>query len=392
MPEHRAGGLSVDVGEQSTNIARRVRGTAVTLGPALRLFIWSRLAMWLLAAGTLLLFESHLNPDRDRSGVGDLEDAGRVIDVWARWDSGWYLRIAEDGYSWPSSTPAFFPLYPLLMRALGTVLGGHDLLAGVIVSTAASAVAFVLLHRLARPGLGERGASLTVAYLAVFPTTLFLAAVYGESLFLALAVAVFVLTERGRAGWSAVVAGLALLTRAQGVALLPVVAIAGWRRGGPWEAARAVAVSVAVFLAYPLTLWLWIDRPLAFLDGQRVWDRHLSPLGPLGGIVAAIGEGDAVGLGFVAVTVPLAIVAWRRFGAAYGSYAVIAIALPMSFPSDRLGGLYSFPRFALVAFPCLMALAWLTARRPLAAGLYGLASAALLSYYVVRWSLWHWVA
>jgi hypothetical protein len=369
-----------------------VRGAAVTLGPALKLFLWSRLAMWALAAGTLLLFESHLDADRGRSGFGDLEDVGRVVDVWARWDSGWYLRIAEDGYSWPSSTPAFFPLYPLLMRALGIVLGGHELLAGVVVSTAASAAAFVLLHRLATARLGGRGGSLTVVSLAIFPTALFLAAVYGEALFLALAIGVFVLAERGRAGSSAVVAGLALLTRAQGVALLPVVAVVGWRQGGPGAAARAVAVSAGIFLAYPLTLWLWIGHPLAFLDGQQVWDRHLSPLGPLGGIVAAIGEGDVVGLGFVGAMVPLAVAAWRRFGASYGSYALVALALPMSFPSDRLGGLYSFPRLALVAFPCLMALVWVTARRPVVLGLYTLASAALLSYYVVRWSLWHWVA
>ena len=48
---------------------------------------------------------------------------------------------------------------------------------------------------------------------------------------------------------------------------------------------------------------------------------------------------------------------WRWLGAAYGLYAVGALALPMALPSERLGGLYSFPRFALAAFPCLVVLA-----------------------------------
>jgi hypothetical protein len=66
----------------------------------------------------------HRNPDE----VGDW------FDVLARWDSDWYLRIAESGYRWPSSTPAFFPLYPVLVGGLGRVLGDRFLLAGVLVA------------------------------------------------------------------------------------------------------------------------------------------------------------------------------------------------------------------------------------------------------------------
>ncbi len=112
--------------------------------------MWSRLALWALAAATVLVFEDELNPNRDRWDSPRLHELGAVVDVWARWDSEWYLRIAESGYDWPSSTPAFFPLYPLLVGGLGRILGGQFLLAGLVVSLAACAVAFVLLYRLVR--------------------------------------------------------------------------------------------------------------------------------------------------------------------------------------------------------------------------------------------------
>ena len=39
---------------------------------------------------------------------------------WTNWDGGWYLAIAENGYTRTSA--AFDPLFPILIRALGTLL------------------------------------------------------------------------------------------------------------------------------------------------------------------------------------------------------------------------------------------------------------------------------
>jgi len=359
--------------------------------PALRIFVWSRLAIWALAAGTVLLFEDELNPSRGRWDTPRLHELGAAVDVWARWDSNWYLRIAESGYSWPSSTPAFFPGYPLLVAAVGRVLGDRFLLAGLLASLTACAVSFVLLHQLVRERLGPRDASRAVLYLAVFPTSFFLAAVYGESLFLALALATFVLAERGRLGWAVVVAGLALLTRAQGVALLPPLAIFAWRSERRPRNLALLLVPPAMFLAFPVTLEAWVGNGLAFVDAQRIWERSLAPLGPLGGLVQAIGEGDVVGPLLAVAMLALAVHAWRVLGAPYGTYALTALAIPMALPSERLGGLYSFPRFALVAFPCLVALAVLGRDRRIHVAAIAVLTAGL-AVGVVRWALWYWVA
>lgn len=358
--------------------------------PALRIFVWSRLALAALAAGTVLLFDDHLNPARGRWDSPRLHELGAALDVWARWDSEWYLRIAETGYAWPSSTPAFFPLYPLVVAGLGRVLAGHFLLAGLVVSLVACATAFVLLYRLVLVRLGAAEARRTVLYLALFPTSLFLGAVYGEALFLALAVATFALAERDRLGWAAVATGLALLTRPQGVALLPALALFAWRSGRRGDLAL-VAVPPAMFLAFPLALEAWIGHGLGFVDAQRVWERSPARLGPLGGLVQALGEGDLVGPALAVAMLALAVVAWRVLGAPYGTYAIGALAIPMALPSERLGGLYSFPRFALVAFPCLAALAVLGRNRRVHIVVI-LVLGAALAVNVVRWALWYWVA
>ncbi len=90
------------------------------------------------------------------------------------------------------------------MAGLGRVFFGHYVLAGLVVSLLAAAGCFVLLDRLATERLGVDGARRAVLYFAVFPMTLFLQAMYSESLFLLLALSAFALAEKKRfapAGW-----------------------------------------------------------------------------------------------------------------------------------------------------------------------------------------------
>lgn len=362
-----------------------------TAAPALRIFFWSRLALWAIAAVTVLAFESALNPERARWDSDRLHELGSVVDVWARWDSDWYLKIAEEGYSWPSSTPAFLPLYPLLVGGVGRILVDHYLLAGVIVSLAATAGAFVLLYRLALPRLDAEGARRAVLYLALFPTALFLGAVYSESLFLLLALATFALAERSRFGWAGAAAGLALLTRPAGLALLPALALFAWHSPQRVRALVRTALAPVLFLLYPLALWLWIERPLAFLDAQEtVWHRSVSPLGPLGGLWEAAKDPAIAEGAFLLVVVALSVHAWRHFGSPYGVYALTALALPLAAPADGRP-LLSITRFGLVVFPAVLALADLAARR----WVHVVAIAVCATWLVVsmvKWALWEWVA
>jgi hypothetical protein len=398
-----------------------VNGGQRGLWTPLEVFAWSRLALWVAALAAYLLFEPNVNPEVYRWESPYLHDLGWASDVWARWDSRWFLQIAEDGYSYPSFTPAFFPLYPALVGAVGRVLGGHYVLGGTIVSLAACAAAFVLLYRLGRVLLDEAAAVRAVLYLALFPTAIVLGAVYSESLYLALAIGAFLAAERGRFALSGGAAGLALLTRSAGVALLPALAIIAWRSRDRRRALVGLAVAPVSFLAYPLLLWLDIGRPFEFVSAQQDgWQRSLSPLGPAGGLwdgmragwagvqqLAAGADGQiywsaAAGdplrvaaqnleqLAFAALFVALAVLAWKRLGAPYGVFAVLSLAIPLSVPADDYP-LLSIQRFGLVIFPFFLALATLGAR-PRVHLLIVVTSALLLGVTAARWALWQWVA
>lgn len=357
----------------------------------------------MLAVAVLLAFGSYLQPEYRHYDSERLHELGRGIDVWARWDSDWYLRVAHGGYDGePSSTPAFFPLYPGLVALLGRILFDNFILAGVLLSLAACAVAFVLLYRLARERLGIAGGRRAVLYLALFPTALFLQAVYSESLYLALVLGAFVLAERGAFLGAGAAAGLAMLTRPVGIALLPALAVLAWRAADRRAALSRLAVSIPIAAAYPVLLGIWTQEPLGFLRAQDgIWERELSWLGPLGGILDGVAilfadrslHDTAINLyqlGFTLLFVALAVVVWRRFGTPFGLFTACSLAIPLSFPSERWP-LMSMSRFGLVIFPLVLALALLGTRPRVNVAILTL-SVILLAGSVVQWSLWRFVA
>jgi hypothetical protein len=369
--------------------------------PALEIFLWSRAAIWAAALLALYWFQPNRHPLADRWDSPVMHDLGSGIDVWARWDSAFFLRIAEHGYE--AGSAAFFPLYPLLVAGLGRVLLGHYVLAGVLISLACTLGSFVLLYRAAETRLGADGGRRAVLYLALFPMALFLQAVYSESLFLLLTLAAFLLAERGRWPAAGVVAGLAILTRPAGLALLPPLALLAWRSPSRRRALAGLLPAPLLFLAFPLVLWLQVDDPWAFADAQGIWHRHLSPAGPLGGIWEALTNWIPAGasrahalaengeaLAFLVLFVALTVVVWRRLGGPYGLFCALSLALPLSVPSDRWP-LLSLPRFGLVVFPFFLGLAWLGGRPRLHAAIVG-TSALLLGVAVTQWALWQWVA
>jgi hypothetical protein len=404
------------------------RGSAPTRpgrgpSPAVEIFLWSRAAIWAGAVFALLVFEPNRHPRAEEwDDPAVTRDLGLLTDVWARWDSVWFLRIAEDGYgSAERAAAAFYPAYPAAVGVAGRALGGHYVTAGILVSLAAALGAFVLLYRLAESRLGAEGARRAVLYLAIFPMAFFLQAVYSEALFLLLTVGAFLAAERGRFLGAGALTGLALLTRPAGFALLPALALLAWRAPQRGRALLSLAAAPAMFALYPLYLWREVGDPWAFMRAQGIWTRHLSAVGPLGGIWDGLRAGwagirqlasgsdahvywsavqnsdpDRVaalnlqGLAYLVLFGLLTVVAWRRFGAPYGLFCAASLAIPLSVPSERWP-LLSLPRFGLVVFPFFLALAWLGRSGRVHTAIVAV-SALLLGVSLAQWALWQWVA
>lgn len=383
------------------------------------IFLWSRVAVWLGALFALLTFPPNGNIHAlHRDDPTIVHDLGYLTDVWARWDSYWFIRIAHHGYEVASGAPAFYPLYPGLVAVAGRICGGHYVLGGLVVSLAATAGSFVLLRRLAALLVGEEAAHRSVLYLAVFPMSLFLQAVYSESVFLLAGLAAFLAAERRRFVVAGCCCGLALLARPTGVAVLLGVLVLAWHRRTIRDVAAVILPAVALFALFPITLWIERGRPFDFVHVERLWYRHTATLGPLGGLWDAartfgtsleqltLGSathtyGPSVGADhfaalnveatlFFVVAVTLSIVAWRVVGAAYGVMALIAVVAPVATPAiDQ--PLLSMPRFTLVAFPIFIALARVCSTPRAERAVVGV-SAALLGVATVQWALWQFVS
>ena len=182
------------------------------------------LTVHLLPKGTAFLANVLFPAARPRPFPMPFE-AAKFAETFAAWDSGWYFDIAQRGYYWsPSgqSSIAFFPLYPMLMRALAWPFGGGDRalwIAGIALSYACLFLGLAVLHRLtARTFGGDREtARRTLLYVAVFPFAYFFTQVYTESLFLLTSVSAVAAAVASRWGWAGLFGALAALTRPNGI-------------------------------------------------------------------------------------------------------------------------------------------------------------------------------
>lgn len=329
-----------------------------------------------------------------------------LVTAWERGDALWYLRIAESGYALDDGSAAFFPVYPLLVRALSAVNGGHPLAAGLVISNVACLAALVVLYLLTREEFDRETARRTVLYLALFPTALFLFSPHTESLFLLLSVTA-VYAARHRWWALAALAGAAAAgTRSVGVLLvvpLGLEAVAAARgSAGSWPRRLAgVGATAVVPLGLLGYLWFWQraagdwQRPI---EAQEFWQREAA--WPWETVAAGVREGfNYLGAypggyaqaDFLVVAVGLACAVWLlvRSRPTYSLYVLALLAVPLS---SMFGGrpFMSLPRFLVVMFPLFWALARITIRRGghelvVAASAMGLAVFTLLfasSYFI----------
>jgi hypothetical protein len=306
-------------------------------------------------------------------------------DPFTRYDAGWYYQIARNGYQFVVGGPsvgvgkpgkiAYFPVYPLLMRYAGRLFG-HSASAlyfgGIVVSWVAFVLAMVLLLRLAMLDADEDQAERAVYLAAIFPFAFFYGVVYTEATFLLFVLAAFYGFRRRWWIVGGVFGALATATRVNGILILPALAWIAWRQAEPKTSDRLqaglalalVACGIGAYSMYVYHLsghpfewaaaikrwgyypgglpWLALVRlvrtlathPIAYLAGE-----HAAPYDTLNGLT---------GLVFV-ISVPFV---WWRLGAAYGSYMLANLWLPLSSGQYEGMGRYCavlFPFFILVA-------------------------------------------
>jgi len=354
-------------------ISARPRIRTLALSPALReallAFSLSRALVWVSALLAVYLLPV-VRFQESAHDVPALSGAlGRPLGALARWDSVWYLSIAQSGYDGRSALTAFFPLYPVSIQAAA---GGSQspallLLAAYAVSAASFVVALTLLYRLVELELGARYARPVLALVALWPASFFFSAPYSESLFLALSIGTFYTARTGRFGLAAALSAGATATRPTGLLLLLPFAWMAWRAGR----LRWLGVAPIGALAFCLGLALAGMRPLGWFGVERGWGHVFK--GPAAGawdaaVAGVHGVGALLGSAPVdrvvaaensiyLVLLVLAVIAtvgiFRRLPPAYGIYTAASLVAAVSAPVDWQP-LMSFGRLLAVVFPIPM--------------------------------------
>lgn len=319
----------------------------------------------------------------------DMPTSWSALNMWSHFDGRWYLTIARDGYQWIPNQQcgvAFAPLYPMLMRIGGVLGGGSDqafLIAGLVISNLALIAAIVyMIQLLVMDGYDQTTAARAGLYVLIFPTSFFLSAVYPMSLFMALAAAAFFYARKRQWNLVGLLAGLAALSRPDGVLLTAGLLVEylhqrgfSFRRDVLWLAWGPLGT-----LSWMAFQWRQFGDPLAFIAAQKQWSSC-----PITTVLQSSHAG--LQLGPPALFAVLTVLAIRKLRPSYTAFLAIMFGVMLS--ASRF---WSITRFILVLFPAFMMLAIVTRRRKIVHLLYMSMSTPLSVILMMRFSLNLWVA
>jgi len=336
------------------------------------------------------LSSAHLSQGEGFRGTVSHFDA--ALGPWIQFDGGWYGVISQEGYSdaqvdnykaGRESAAAFFPGYPAAVRAVTPVTDGDPFLAEIAVTVVAGALLMIVFLRWCRRRQGARASQLALIALLAFPYGWYLiAAPYGDALFLLATIGAFLLVEDDRPVLAGLLGAVATATRPVGFAVIVGLAVLVAEKRGALQWLGRIrfdrsrlrrgdagvllsAVGAGAFMVYE---WFRFGSPLAYSVAQRGWDHALDiqtvfkiPFfdhvlhDPRPGFVLRLTAQGVLVFIFLAA-VPAV---WRRFGAGYGLYTAVVLALPTIGSATFI----STGRYVLAAFP-VFALAgeWLAER------------------------------
>lgn len=296
-----------------------------------------------------------------------------ILDVLMSWDGLWYLEVVRRGY--PSAVPpnvtffqleartAFFPLYPMLVRAANRVLPGGDTVAALGVN-AILGVAFVLaIGLLARALKGDQVAGRTMVLAALFPGSFVLSFAYSEPAMLVLAALCLLALHRRYWVTAGLLAALATASRPNALALVAAGAVASFlaiRRERDWRSLAAPLLAPIGFLAFMGYLWARTGEATVWFRVQHeAWNEGASygwtALRSIGRFTTHPFDSAVNVITTVCVLALLAMLValWKaRLPAPTVAYTLVVVGL-MLLPAT----VTARPRFLITAFPLLIAVA-----------------------------------
>jgi len=317
----------------------------------------------------------------------------KIVDIHNRWDSYWYLDIAEKGYYLRGekdiANVVFFPLYPLLIQAVAPMVGGNLILSGWIVSSIFLILASAMLVRLTQRFHPEIDPVLPVMFLLAYPTAFILNAVYSESLFLFLSLGMVYYAREQKFLIASIFAAFASATRIAGV-FLCVLLLVEFIQSQGWKSLfgkRLLPLIIAPSGAVGFFLYHWIAFGdfFLYLRIQSNWGRDFemtatdyvmrnSPY-----MINMFND-----LLFTAMVIIIGFLAMKRLRISYGIYMLVSMAIALS-----TGTFLAVARYSMMLFPVYLMAA--SIRSVTGRGAWMLTSALLLALNIIGFLNHYWV-
>lgn len=326
----------------------------------------------------------------------------RLLDMWARWDTGWYYSITANGYvqaeAGTQSNLAFFPLYPYLIRASNFFLLDFRehrttfTLIGVVISNLAFLGALLILAKILKHLNFSDDFTRNAVWIAlIFPLSFFFSTLLTESLLLFL-----VLTSM----WSciqrnwllcAVAASLAMVTRPLGqLVIIPIAISYLMQNKGKirWKEILPFALVPLTFFGYIWSLYLISGDWFAILNIRAAWSHNPSLpwqtlffIDPYRPTLSYLNISIVVGM-----IILNAIYIWKYPHKEWGIWGLLMIILPLFLGlSDSIG------RYSLMAFPAFIALNGLLENKPELRRWVEMVMIALQALLFIGWVRFYWV-
>lgn len=299
--------------------------------------------------------------------------SGNLLSVLIQWDASlWYLDIARYGYTFSTVQPSrmpFFPLYPLLVKAVSFVF--HDTrIAGLLVSNLSLIVAALLFNALINVDYDDPRVNRTAAiFFAFSPYSFFFSCAYTESTFLLLTIGSF-LAARQRRWLLACLLGMCLsATRQVGVLIgLPLLMEYVWQHWRPGSSLKPlfhprilllglVPMGLAAFMYFS---YYEFRDPLAFAHAAAGgFKRYFaSPVATLASVEIYPPFFDWLFIGVLVTSLVLLVIGvLLRVRASYLTFAAILTATYLCSSS-----LEALPRYLSAEFVLFVVLAVMSTR------------------------------
>ncbi|MEI7890846.1 MAG: hypothetical protein WCI36_02660 [bacterium] len=319
-----------------------------------------------------------------------------------KWDSFWYTSISRHGYTFSeqkNSSIAFFPLYPMVIRAVRTITRLPQDYISFGLNIIFSFLSSLYLYRLARFDYNEKKSLAILVVFLFFPPAYFFVSGYPEALFVLLGIASLYFARKGHWAKAGIASGLLAITKPYGIFMFPVLMLeylwsSGWDLKVFYKKINWTPLLLPLFsfAGFVLFNYLKFGDPIAFLKTQKTWGRSLdNPMVALikefdhyifgGHILSGSNFPYVVYLLSFVFSIFALFVCWKRVRKTYLVFSGLLLLSAL-----LTGTLTSWGRYMLLAFPILFGPAIYFSQKKWVFYLYFFVSASVMifcaSYFV----------